>query len=216
MVFVDYGFALSATNKISKNRNNKSYVSKVLGGVLSVQLLIFLICAAIILLFAFTSEKYSVHRLLIIFSIAPILMQSIIPSWFFQGIEKIKYFAAATISAKVFFAITIVLFIEKPGDYIFVPLLTAIGQIIALFLAVIFIYRLGYKIKIPNLRISMYCFKMSRHFFGSRIAEQWIETFGWSLRLNLGRRPYADYEPMAFWGDVSRLQGLLNQDNTIN
>jgi hypothetical protein len=46
-------------------------------------------------------------------------MQSIIPGWFFQGIEKMKYFAVATIAAKFFFAITIVLLIEKPEDYIF-------------------------------------------------------------------------------------------------
>jgi PST family polysaccharide transporter len=170
IVFIDYGFALSATNKISKNRNNKLYVSKILGGILSVQFFIFLICATIILLFAFTSEKYSAHRLLIIFSIAPILIQSIMPSWFFQGIEKMKYFAAATITAKVFFAITIVLFIENPEDYIFVPFLTAIGQMIALVLAVVFIYRLGYKIKTPTLKVSIYCFKMSQHFFASRIA----------------------------------------------
>jgi len=49
-----------------------------------------------------------------------------------------------------------------------------------------------------------------------RLAEQWIETFEWNLRLNLGKHPYADYEPMAFWGDASRLQGLLAQENTIN
>jgi PST family polysaccharide transporter len=170
MVFVDYGFGLSATNKISKNRNNKLYVSKILGGILSVQFFIFLICASIILLFAFTSEKYSTHRLLLIFSIAPILMQSIIPSWFFQGVEKMKYFAFTTIAAKVFFGITIVLLIEKPDDYILVPLLSAIGQVIALILAVIFIYKLGYKIKTPTLKVSMYCFKMSQHFFASRIA----------------------------------------------
>lgn len=47
-----------------------------------------------------------------------------------------------------------------------------------------------------------------------RLAEQWIETFGWKLRLNLGRLPYPDYEPFAFWGDATRLQGLLAQDTS--
>jgi nucleoside-diphosphate-sugar epimerase len=47
-----------------------------------------------------------------------------------------------------------------------------------------------------------------------RLAEQWMETFGWKLRLNLGRLPYPDYEPLAFWGDASRLHGLLGQTNS--
>jgi nucleoside-diphosphate-sugar epimerase len=41
------------------------------------------------------------------------------------------------------------------------------------------------------------------------LAEQWLEENGWSVRLNRGRRPYPDYEPMAFWGDRSRLDSIL-------
>ncbi len=32
-----------------------------------------------------------------------------------------------------------------------------------------------------------------------------------SIRLNLGYYPYPDYEPMAFWGDASRLKPLLER-----
>jgi nucleoside-diphosphate-sugar epimerase len=43
-----------------------------------------------------------------------------------------------------------------------------------------------------------------------RLAEQWVEIFGWKLRLNLDRLPYPDYEPLAFWGDANKLHGLLH------
>ena len=36
----------------------------------------------------------------------------------------------------------------------------------------------------------------------------WIEENGWSIRLNLGRYPYPDHEPMAFWGDATKLKQL--------
>lgn len=43
------------------------------------------------------------------------------------------------------------------------------------------------------------------------LVEQWIRANGWSIALNLGRYPYPDYEPMAFWGDRRKLAALLGE-----
>ncbi|MEM3365492.1 MAG: NAD(P)-dependent oxidoreductase [Candidatus Methanomethyliaceae archaeon] len=42
-----------------------------------------------------------------------------------------------------------------------------------------------------------------------RLVESWIRENGWSIELNLGYYPYPDYEPMAFWGDRSKLEAVL-------
>ncbi len=42
-----------------------------------------------------------------------------------------------------------------------------------------------------------------------RLVEDWIAENGGSIKLNLGRYPYPDYEPMAFWGDRRKLDRLL-------
>lgn len=41
------------------------------------------------------------------------------------------------------------------------------------------------------------------------LVEQWIGENGWQISLELGRYPYPDYEPMAFWGDRHKLDKLL-------
>ena len=41
------------------------------------------------------------------------------------------------------------------------------------------------------------------------MVERWIAENGWSIRLNLGKYPYPDYEPMAFWGDPLKLERCL-------
>ena len=41
------------------------------------------------------------------------------------------------------------------------------------------------------------------------LVERWIAENGWSIALNLGKDPYPDYEPMAFWGDARKLQCCL-------
>jgi dTDP-6-deoxy-L-talose 4-dehydrogenase (NAD+) len=42
-----------------------------------------------------------------------------------------------------------------------------------------------------------------------RLVEGWMRERASDVRLNLGRYPYPDYEPLAFWGARSKLDGLL-------
>ena len=39
--------------------------------------------------------------------------------------------------------------------------------------------------------------------------EQWLAEYGWKIALDLGRYPYPDHEPLAFWGSVEKLERLL-------
>lgn len=44
-----------------------------------------------------------------------------------------------------------------------------------------------------------------------RLVERWIEENDWQIELNLGHYPYPDYEPMAFWGDRSKLDQYVTE-----
>jgi hypothetical protein len=39
--------------------------------------------------------------------------------------------------------------------------------------------------------------------------ERWIAERGWRIAPALGRYPYPDHEPMAFWGDPRKLHRQL-------
>ncbi len=41
------------------------------------------------------------------------------------------------------------------------------------------------------------------------LVERWIAEHGWSIRPDLGRYPYPAHEPMAFWGDATKLRRCL-------
>ncbi|HEX3837389.1 MAG TPA: NAD(P)-dependent oxidoreductase [Steroidobacteraceae bacterium] len=43
------------------------------------------------------------------------------------------------------------------------------------------------------------------------LVEGWRRAHGWQIALDLGRYPYPDYEPLAFWGSSARLESLLPQ-----
>ena len=42
------------------------------------------------------------------------------------------------------------------------------------------------------------------------LVEHWITTHGLAISPQLGCYPYPDYEPLAFWGDASRLQQIFS------
>ncbi|MBV9891715.1 MAG: NAD(P)-dependent oxidoreductase [Rhizobacter sp.] len=42
------------------------------------------------------------------------------------------------------------------------------------------------------------------------LVERWIAERGWSIRPELGRYPYPAHEPMAFWGDATKLRRCLS------
>jgi nucleoside-diphosphate-sugar epimerase len=41
------------------------------------------------------------------------------------------------------------------------------------------------------------------------LVERWIAENRWSIRMNLGRYPYPDHEPLAFWGSADKLRQCL-------
>ena len=47
------------------------------------------------------------------------------------------------------------------------------------------------------------------------LVEGWIKENGWEIKLNMGFYSYPDYEPMAFWGDRSRLDHFLKNIKEI-
>lgn len=169
-VVLDFGFGLSAINRISKNRNNKIYVSKIIGSISLIKLFLYLICCVGVVFYSLTTVKYASYSLLFLFSLIPLAAQGFMIDWFYQGIEKMRYIAILNIISKVIFVISVVNFVRSPSDCILVPVLNGCSLIISLFFSVVVVYKLGYKIGSPNLKTMSFCFKFAKPFLVSRMA----------------------------------------------
>jgi PST family polysaccharide transporter len=169
-VVIDFGYSLSATDKIARGRQNKKYVGRLIGGVLCVKAILFAFCSIILILYAYTTDRYADHKYLFILYLFPIFLQGFMPVWFFHGLEKIKYAAVGAIASKICFAIGVGLFVNKPSDYLLVPLLSGAGDVISIIVFLYFMKKLGYKVYVPNYKIVFYCFDFSKRFFASRVA----------------------------------------------
>ncbi|MFH1727516.1 MAG: oligosaccharide flippase family protein [Pseudomonadota bacterium] len=176
-ILIDFGFDLSATKDLSIYRDNKQKISELFSSVMVIKLILtltsFIILITVILLIPKFRDEKTIH----IYSFLMIVGLSLFPAWFFQGLEKMKYITVLNILMKTIFLILIFIFIKKESDYVYIPLLSAIGEFVALFVAFYEIFK-RFKIKFyfPKYSTLIFYFKGSLQFFLSRISVSFFNS----------------------------------------
>jgi polysaccharide transporter, PST family len=126
-VLSDYGFNLTATRDISINRFDAAKVNEIYTCVFFIKTVLIVISFVFLLMMFLLFPSFLKDWSLYLFSFFVIVGQSLFPTWFFQGMEKMKYITYLSVSAKIFFTLGIFVFVAGPDDYLLVPILTALG-----------------------------------------------------------------------------------------
>lgn len=168
---IEYGFNLTATKEISKNRDNIDNLSLVVNSVLQAKLLLFVGSFIIITIIIFSFDKFSENWQLYYFVYLATFGELLFPLWFFQGMEKMKYIMKLTILARILYSISIFIFIQESNDYILVPILNAFSFIF-LGIASLYILKKDFMIifKIESIKNILKVYKEGWYIFLSKIS----------------------------------------------
>ncbi len=141
ILITQYGFTLSATREISLNRDDPQKINEIFLAVMAVKLLLavacFLVLLSVIMLFPLFTAYWTVH----LFSFGLVLGDVLIPVWFFQGMERMKFIAYFNIAAKLIFTCLVFLLVRGPEDVMMVPLVNGIGFVSVGFVSLWFVHR---------------------------------------------------------------------------
>ncbi len=185
LMLLDFGFSVSATNKISKHRHRKKYVAKLVSSIIFIKLVLFCLMSASVVLFFILSDSYDVYEKIIFLSLPAIFALAITPVWFFYGIERLFYYSLCLILGKIFFAVLVYFFITSNDEYYYFPIFSLIGQIIVLIYFAFFLYQ--EKI-LPYVRLDLnftvYAVYFTKDFIFSRLALS-VNTSGGALVLGM-------------------------------
>jgi PST family polysaccharide transporter len=170
-ILTDYGFNLSATKEISINRENKEKVSEIFNSVLLIKLCFLAVSLLILTGFVFFVPKFRSDWIIYLFAFGTVMGGALLPIWFFQGMEKMKYITFLNISAKLIFTISIFVFIRDARDYTYVPLLNSLGFLTA-GVSGLWIVRKNFKVKFSrqNFKSIKYQLKEGWHIFISGVS----------------------------------------------
>jgi len=116
MAFADYGFDLSATYHISLHKNNSQKINEIFSSVLWIKLFLALFFLLILTLAVYSIDKLYLYKEFIFLSYGMVLGNVLLPLWYFQGIEKMRFILYLNGFLKFTFFILVILFIKTEED----------------------------------------------------------------------------------------------------
>lgn len=141
LILVSFGFDTYAVKEVSINRDNKGKLSEIFSSVFILKSMIFFLSLIILGALLFCIPEAKGHHLLFWLSMWVCLNDVLFPTWFFQGMEKMKYITILTLISKSIFLAFIFILVKGPEDYLMVPLLYGVGAIISGIVASYIIFR---------------------------------------------------------------------------
>ena len=139
VVFIDYGFNLSATRQISIYRDDSKKISEIFSSVMVIKTIMMVIsCLFFCILIAVIPKLRSDWQIYFLSFIA-VIGNLLYPVWFYQGMEKMKYIAVLNSVAKILITLTIFIFIKNKSDLSFAVFLQSAGTAFAGVLGIIFV-----------------------------------------------------------------------------
>jgi PST family polysaccharide transporter len=128
---VDYGFHFTAVRDISKNRDDIALVSKLFSSVLVSRFVLLLLSFLVLALLVELIPVFTENKQIIYLSFLYLPGHILFPDWYFQGIEKMKYITLMNVLSKLVFTILVFVVIKDSSDYIYQPVLMALGYFVS-------------------------------------------------------------------------------------
>lgn len=129
IMFTDYGFNLSTTRAVALYKHDQERLSLIASSTLLAKLVLcFTALLAFMILVNFV-PAFREHRPLYYFGFLMVAGQAMMPVWFFQGMEEMKFLTYINIAGKAIQTILIFLLIKSPADYIYVLLFYGLGNL---------------------------------------------------------------------------------------
>ena len=170
-ILTNYGFSISAVKEVSIHRAEKNKLSDIFSCVTIIKT--FLLAVSIFILYSvlFFIPQAQDYKTLFFLSMWICIYDILFPSWYFQGIEEMKYITYLTLIGRVFFASLIFIFVKDKSDYLLVPIINGVGAIITgLFSLYIIIIKHKVRFIIPDFKSVKYYFKDSTPIFLSNLS----------------------------------------------
>jgi PST family polysaccharide transporter len=123
---IDYGFNLTGTRDISRNRHDRTIVSGIVSEILSAKLFLFFISVLLSGLLIVLVPRLWQNGAVFCWSLVGAIGGSFIPVWFFQGKERMGPLALLSLFSKGLLLLGTVLFVKDPNDYLLVFYFSAV------------------------------------------------------------------------------------------
>lgn len=170
-LIIDFGFLLSATEEVSRERENTKRLSEILSAVTVCKLVLMVASFGVLALMCQLVPDWREIRLLVLLTFFGAALNCLMPDFLYRGLENMSAITVRTVLIRVFFTVVIFVFLRSPGDAWLIPVSNIIGNGVALAFAYLHVVK---KLGIPfggvTFGSAFRTMKNSFYFFISRFA----------------------------------------------
>lgn len=137
--FVMFGFDISGTRTVAICSDEPEKVNSAFNSIICTQM--FLLAIAFVLLSALIAivPKFRQDWLIYQLTFISLIGQIFLCTWFYQGMQKMKFITILNIIVRVAFVILVFTMIKKPEDYILYPLFNSCSLMLGGLISIIFL-----------------------------------------------------------------------------
>ncbi len=135
-VIVNYGFHLSATREISVVRESREILTEKFWTFLFTKLFLLIVSLPVFISAVYFIPKFSRDYIFYLYAFLTVFGVALFPDWFFQGIEKMKAIAVINIVVKIFWVVSVFLFVRDVSDAQIFVLLNGLSSIVIGFIGI--------------------------------------------------------------------------------
>jgi len=131
VAFVDFGYKLTGTREVAAHRSDPARLNRIFSTIMAVKALLAVAVMAVALLLIAAVPTFRENAWLVVFSFGAVIGDVLIPVWFFQGMEKMKFMTVLNSMTHVVFFGLVLLLIRQESHYVYVPLLASAGYLVS-------------------------------------------------------------------------------------
>lgn len=177
-IFMNYGFSLTATKEISQHIDDADALQRIFNVVFTAKNYLVILSFLLLVLLLLTIPSMAEYAKIYILTFGTIVFLNISPTWYYQGIQKMKFLTYTNIIFKLFFTIMIFLFVKEKVDFWMVPAFTFIGAFVSCAISIIYVVKIyGIKIKRARTKEVLVQYDSGKYIFLSQIKISFFNNF---------------------------------------
>ena len=163
-MFTEYGLSYTATRDIAYHKEDKKKLEEIYNSVLTLKLLLLILSFMLFAVIIFAFNKFRTDSLIYLLTFGTVIGNVMLPSWFYQGLQKMKSLTVISIITKIVYTIGVFMLIKEVNDYVYIPLINALCLIIGSIIALLFVKKIsGVKMKMPKATLIKHWIKRGGH-----------------------------------------------------
>ena len=143
VLFVDFGFNVTATKNVVDDRRDFNNLSKTFWNVILAKGFLVLISFFIYITIVYSVDRFKADYLLYAIGFLNVISNFLFPIWLFQGLEKMGSITLINTLPRILMIFAIFYFVDSPSDYRLALFIQMLAPMFSALISLIIAFRLG-------------------------------------------------------------------------